>query len=125
PEDLIHAALRRGVIDLKIFPVMCGSALKNKGVPRLLDAVAAYMPSPLDIPDIQGTNPETGEPETRPADADAPVSALAFKIMSDPFVGRLTFVRVYSGQLTAGTYVYNASKGKKERIGRLLKMHAN
>src|SRR5690625_731775 len=125
PEDLIHAALRRGVIDLKIFPVMCGSALKNKGVPRLLDAVAAYMPSPLDIPDIEGTNPETGEPETRPADADAPVSALAFKIMSDPFVGRLTFVRVYSGQLTAGTYVYNASKGKKERIGRLLKMHAN
>ncbi len=125
PEDLIHDALRDGVINLKLFPVMCGSALKNKGVPRLLDAVARYMPSPLDIPDIQGINPESGEPETRPANVDAPVSALAFKIMSDPFVGRLTFVRVYSGRLVAGSYVYNASKGKKERIGRLLKMHAN
>src|SRR5690625_2438496 len=124
-EDLIHAALREGVINLKIFPVMCGSALQNKGVPRLLDAVAAYMPSPLDIPDVQGKNPENDELETRPADVDAPVSALAFKIMSDPFVGRLTFVRVYSGRLTAGSYVYHATTGKKERIGRLLKMHGD
>lgn len=125
PVDTIKAALRKATINLEIFPVMCGSALKNKGVPRLLDAVAEYLPSPLDIPDIKGINPDTGEEDTRPADASAPVSALAFKIMSDPFVGRLTFVRVYSGKLVAGTYVYNASKGKKERIGRLLKMHAN
>ena len=125
PEDLIHAAVREGVISLRIFPVMCGSALKNKGVPRLLDAIAAYFPSPLDIPDVKGVNPDTEAEETRPADVDAPVSALAFKIMTDPFVGRLTFVRVYSGHLEAGSYVYNASKGKKERIGRLLKMHAN
>ena len=125
PVDLLKAALREAVIGLKIFPVMCGSALKNKGVPRLLDAVAAYLPSPLDVPPMKGVNPDTGEEDTRAPEADAPVSALAFKIMTDPFVGRLTFVRVYSGKLESGTYVYNASKGKKERIGRLLKMHAN
>src|SRR5690625_3239055 len=125
PEDLIRAALRDGVINLKLFPVMCGSALRNKGVPRLLDAVSEFMPSPLDIPAVRGTNPSSGEEESRPAEFDAPVSALAFKVMSDPYVGRLTFVRVYSGVLKSGSYVFNASKGRKERIGRLLKMHAN
>ncbi len=123
--DLINAALRRGVIDLKVFPVLCGSALKNKGVQRLLDAVTLYLPSPLDVPAIRGVVPNTLEETNRAADEEAPTSALAFKIMTDPYVGRLTFVRVYSGVLEAGSYVYNASRGKKERIGRLMKMHAN
>ncbi len=125
PVEMIQAALRQGVISLKLFPVMCGSALKNKGVPRLLDAIAAYMPSPLDVPSIEGILPDSGEAASRPPDADAPASALAFKIMTDPFVGRLTFVRVYSGTLESGSYVQNVTKGRKERIGRLLKMHAN
>ncbi len=122
--DTLRAAIRRATVALKLYPVLCGSALKNKGVQRLLDAVSYYLPSPLDIPPVKGLTPD-GEPSQRPADVDAPTSALAFKVASDPYVGRLVFVRVYSGALVAGTYVYNASKGKRERIGRLLKMHAN
>ena len=123
-EELIRGAIRKGTIELKHFPVLCGSALKNKGVQLLLDAVNSYLPSPLDVPAIKGITPE-GEEGLRPVDEDAPTSALAFKIMTDPYVGRLTFVRVYSGALESGSYLQNATKGKKERIGRLLKMHAN
>ena len=123
--DLINSAIRQGVISLTVFPVLCGSALKNKGVQRVLDAVALYLPSPLDVPPIKGIVPETEEEVSRPAEEDAPASALAFKIMTDPYVGRLTFVRVYSGVLESGSYVYNATKGQKERIGRLMKMHSN
>ncbi len=122
--DVIKNAIRQGVIDLSVFPVMCGSALKNKGVQRVLDAVTYYLPSPLDVPPIHGVL-EDGTEEVRPADVDAPTAALAFKIAADPYVGRLTFVRVYSGVLEAGSYVLNVSKGRRERIGRLLKMHAN
>ncbi|MDZ7800410.1 MAG: elongation factor G [Trueperaceae bacterium] len=122
--DTVKNAIRKGVIALEVFPVMCGSALKNKGVQRVLDAVTYYLPSPLDVPPIHGLLPD-GSEESRPADRDAPTAALAFKIATDPYVGRLTFVRVYSGVLEAGSYVYNVSKGKRERIGRLLKMHAN
>jgi elongation factor G len=124
-EELLRAAIRKATIDLKVFPVLCGSALKNKGIQRVLDAVESYLPSPLDVPAIRGINPDSQEEESRAADISAPVSALAFKIMSDPFVGRLTYVRVYSGALKSGSYVYNVTKGRKERIGRLLKMHAN
>ena len=124
-EEMIHAAIRQGTIERTIFPVFCGSALKNKGVQRLLDAVTMYLPSPLDVPPIMGVIPETGVEEPRPADESEPVAALAFKIMTDPYVGRLTFIRVYSGVLESGSYVYNVSKGKRERVGRLLKMHAN
>ena len=123
--DLINKAIRDGTVGLTHFPVFCGSALKNKGVQRLLDGVTLYLPSPLDVPAIRGVIPDSGEEETRPADETVPTAALAFKIMTDPYVGRLTFVRVYSGVLEAGSYVWNVSKGKKERIGRLLKMHAN
>lgn len=123
--DIINNAIRQGTITLQHFPVLCGSALKNKGVQRLLDAVTLYLPSPLDIPAIKGIIPDSGEEQPRPADFDEPTASLAFKIMTDPYVGRLTFVRVYSGRLMSGSYVFNASKGKKERIGRLLKMHAN
>jgi elongation factor G len=123
--ELIHAAIRKGAVSLQIYPVLCGSALKNKGVQRLLDAVTLYLPSPIDVPPIRGVVLDTGEEQSRHADESAPTSALAFKIMTDPYVGRLTFVRVYSGVLQSGSYVYNVSKGKKERIGRLLKMHAN
>jgi elongation factor G len=123
--ELIHSAIRKGAVSLQIYPVLCGSALKNKGVQRLLDAVTLYLPSPLDVPPIRGVVLETGEEQSRHADESSPTSALAFKIMTDPYVGRLTFVRVYSGVLQSGSYVYNVSKGKKERIGRLLKMHAN
>ena len=123
--ELIHNAIRKGVLTMDVFPVTCGSALKNKGVQRLLDAVTYFLPSPLDIPPIVGIDPETGEEVARPADDSAPTSALSFKIMTDPYVGRLTFVRVYSGVLESGSYVYNVTKGKRERIGRLLKMHAN
>ena len=125
PNEMINAAIRQGVISLEVFPVLCGSALKNKGVQRVLDAVALYLPSPLDVPPIQGVIPGSGEETNRPADEDAPTSALAFKIMTDPYVGRLTFVRVYSGVLESGSYVYNATKGQKERVGRLMKMHSN
>ena len=122
-EELV-AALRKGTIAKQIFPVLCGSALKNKGVQLLLDAVIDYLPSPLDIPAIKGTD-EEGEQHEYPADPEGKLAALAFKIMADPYVGRLTFVRIYSGTLTSGSYVYNASKEKRERVGRLLKMHAN
>src|SRR5690554_2873013 len=125
PVDVLRKAIRRATIDLDIFPVACGSALKNKGVQRLLDAVSYYLPSPLDIPAVKGINPDTSEEETRPADLNAPTAALAFKIATDPFVGRLVFVRVYSGALTSGSYVYNVTSQRRERIGRLLKMHAN
>ncbi|MEK1336848.1 elongation factor G, partial [Limosilactobacillus fermentum] len=115
----------RATINVEFFPVLCGSAFKNKGVQLMLDAVIDYLPSPLDIPAIKGINPDTGEEETRPASDEAPFAALAFKIMTDPFVGRLTFIRVYSGILQSGSYVMNTSKGKRERIGRILQMHAN
>ncbi|MBB6099745.1 elongation factor G [Deinobacterium chartae] len=122
-EQLV-AALRKGTIEKKIFPVLCGSSLKNKGVQLLLDAVIDYLPNPLEVPAIRGTK-ENGEVKEFPASAEGDLAALAFKIMADPYVGRLTFVRVYSGTLKSGTYVYNASKDKRERVGRLLKMHAN
>ena len=124
PEEMIRAAIRKGTIALQIYPVLAGSALKNKGVQRVLDAVTHYLPSPLDVPAIAGMLP-TGEPESRSPESGSPTSALAFKIMTDPYVGRLTFVRVYSGALESGSYIYNVSKGRRERIGRLLKMHAN
>ena len=121
----IKTAIRKATVTNKMFPVLCGSAYKNKGVQMLLDAVVDFMPSPLDIPAVKGTNPDTEEEEERPADDNAPFSALAFKIMADPFVGKLAFFRVYSGTMEAGSYVYNSTKGKKERIGRILRMHAN
>lgn len=121
----LKQALRRATLNTEIIPVTCGSSYKNKGVQLLLDAVVDLMPSPLDIPPMTGVNPETEEEEERPAADDAPFSALAFKIMTDPYVGKLCFFRVYSGTLNAGSYVYNASKGKRERIGRILLMHAN
>lgn len=124
-EDEIHAKIRKGVISLKINPVVCGTAFKNKGIQPLLDCIVRWMPSPLDRGNIKGINVSTGEPmELTPSD-DSPLAALAFKIMSDPYVGRLTFVRVYSGTLTKGTNLINTTKGKKERISRLLEMHAN
>ena len=122
----IKAAIRKGVIACKLNPVFVGSAYKNKGVQELLDAVVDYMPAPTDVPPIKGVNPDTGEEEERPSDPKAPFAALAFKIMTDPFVGKLTYLRVYSGTLESGSYVINATKGgKKERIGRLLQMHSN
>ncbi len=121
----LKAALRRAVLACKITPVICGSAYKNKGVQMLLDAVIDYMPSPMDIKAIMGINPDTEEEEPRPSDDSKPFAALAFKIMTDPFVGKLCFFRVYSGTLDAGSYVMNATKKKKERIGRILQMHAN
>jgi elongation factor G len=124
-EQEIKQAIRKGTINLKFIPVLCGSSFKNKGVQPLLDAVVDYMPSPLDVPAIQGVNPDSGEEDVRHSDDNAPFSALAFKIMSDPYVGKLTFFRVYSGTLSAGSYITNSTKGKKERIGRILRMHAN
>lgn len=121
----LKAALRKGTIACQIHPVFVGSSYKNKGVQELLDAVVDYMPSPVDIPAIKGTNPDTGAEDERPSDVKAPFSALAFKIMTDPFVGKLTYLRVYSGSLDSGSYIMNASKDKKERIGRLLQMHSN
>ncbi len=121
----IKSALRKGVLEQAVTPVFGGAAFKNKGVQMLLDGVIDYLPSPLDIPPMHGINPDTKLEEVRKADADGPFCALAFKIMIDPFVGSLTFIRVYSGTLEAGSYVYNVSKGKKERVSRLLKMHAN
>ena len=121
----LKAAIRKATINVEFFPVLCGSAFKNKGVQLMLDAVLDYLPSPLDIPAIKGINPDTDEQEERPASDEAPFAALAFKIMTDPFVGRLTFFRVYSGVLNSGSYVLNTSKGKRERIGRILQMHAN
>lgn len=121
----LKAGIRKATINVEFFPVLCGSAFKNKGVQLMLDAVIDYLPSPLDIPAIKGINPDTDAEETRPASDEEPFAALAFKIMTDPFVGRLTFFRVYSGVLQSGSYVLNTSKGKCERIGRILQMHAN
>jgi len=121
----LKAAVRKGTIAMRLFPVLCGSAFKNKGVQALLDAVIDYLPSPIDIPPVQGVNPDTKEPAERPASDDAPFSALAFKIMNDQHVGQLVFLRVYSGTLSSSSGVYNSTKDKKERVGRLLRMHAN
>jgi elongation factor G len=121
----IMLAIRTCTINIKIFPVICGTAFKNKGVQNLLDAVVDYMPSPLDIPAIRGIDADSGAEVERIASDEAPFSALGFKIMTDPFVGQLTFFRVYSGVVNSGSYIYNSTKGKKERIGRILKMHAN
>ena len=125
PQDMIRAAIRKATCAVKMVPVVCGTSYKNKGVQKLLDAIVDYMPSPLDIPAICGVNPKTDEEETRDASDSAPFSALAFKIMTDPYVGRLSFFRVYSGTLEAGKTVLNSSKGQRERIGRILLMHAN
>ena len=124
-EDEIRAAIRKGTIGMHIFPVICGSSFKNKGVQTMLDAVCAYLPSPLDTPEIDGTDPRTGEAVTRKPDDDEPLCALAFKIATDPYVGRLCYFRVYSGKLEAGSYVYNPRSGKKERISRIFQMHSN
>ena len=123
--DEMIAAIREAVIDMSFSPVLCGSAFKNKGVQALLDAVAAYLPSPLDLPPVEGTNPDTEEVEMRKPDVNEPFAALAFKIATDPFVGRLCFFRVYSGKLEAGSYVFNTRTGKRERISRLMQMHSN
>ena len=125
PADKIRAAIRKGTVSVKMVPVVCGTSYKNKGVQKLLDAIVDYMPSPLDVPPVEGTNPKTDEIETRPADDSAPFSALAFKIMTDPYVGRLSFFRVYSGTLETGKTVMNSTKGVRERVGRILQMHAN
>src|SRR6201986_2000068 len=124
-EDEMHEAIRKATVDLSIVPMMCGSSFKNKGVQTALDAVCRYLPSPLDIEDTVGTDPNTGEQITRKANAKEPFAALAFKIMTDPFVGRLAFFRCYSGHLDAGSYVLNVRSGKKERISRIMKMFAN
>jgi len=123
--DIIVNAIRRGTVELKITPVICGAAFKNKGVQQLLDAIVDYLPCPLDVPPMIGIEPDTGKEVIRKVSDSEPFSALAFKIMTDPFVGQLTFMRVYSGKLSAGSYIYNSSKDVKERIGRLLKMHSN
>jgi elongation factor G len=123
--DELKAVLRKLVLNVEIIPVLCGSAFKNKGVQLLLDAVIDYLPSPLDVPAVKGINPQTDKEDIRSADDNTPFSALAFKIMADPYVGKLAFFRVYSGVLEAGSYVYNSTKGVKERIGRILQMHAN
>ncbi len=125
PQDMIRKALRKGTIENLLVPVTCGTSYRNKGVQKLLDAIVDFMPSPVDIPAIKGVLPDSEEEDERPADDNAPFSALAFKIMTDPFVGRLSFIRVYSGKLTTGSTVLNATKGQKERIGRILQMHAN
>ena len=125
PQDLIRKTIRQATIDNKMVPVTCGTSYKNKGVQKLLDAIVDYMPSPVDIPAIDGVNPDTGEEDVRHADDNAPFSGLAFKIATDPFVGRLSFVRVYSGILNPGTAVLNSTKHQRERIGRILQMHAN
>ena len=123
--DEIRATIRKGTIACRFFPVMCGTSYRNKGVQPMLDNVVAYMPSPVDIPSIKGVNPKTGEECERHASDDEPFSALAFKIMTDPFVGKLAFIRVYSGHIKSGSYVLNSTKGKRERMGRILQMHAN
>ena len=125
PQERIRTAIRKATIANEMVPITCGTSYKNKGVQKLLDAIVDYMPAPTDIPPIKGVNPKTEEEEERPSDDNAPFSALAFKIMTDPYVGRLSFVRVYSGTLSTGTSVLNSTKGQKERIGRILQMHAN
>ena len=124
-EEEIKAVIRKATIACKMCPVTCGTSYRNKGVQPMLDAVVDYMPAPTDIAAIKGVNPETGEEDSRPSSDKEPFAALAFKIMADPFVGKLAFFRVYSGTLSSGSYVYNSTKGKKERIGRILQMHAN
>ncbi|MDK2903437.1 MAG: elongation factor, partial [Clostridiales bacterium] len=123
-EELI-AAIRRATVAVKMVPVLCGSSYKNKGVQPLLDAIVDFLPSPADIGHVSGIDTKTGDEVERELNDDQPLSALAFKVMSDPFVGRLTFTRIYSGTLEAGSYVYNSTKGKRERVGRILQMHAN
>ncbi|MEK6527881.1 MAG: elongation factor G [Nitrospirota bacterium] len=123
--ELLRTSIRKGTVGLRITPVICGSAFKNKGVQQLLDAIVDYLPCPLDIPPIKGIDPHTGKEVERKVLDSEPFSAIAFKIMTDPFVGQLTFLRVYSGEMKAGSYIYNSSKDVKERLGRLLKMHAN
>ncbi len=125
PADQIRTAIRRGTIHNQMVPVVCGTSYRNKGVQKLLDAIVDYMPAPTDVPAIRGINPKTEEEEERPSDDKAPFSALAFKIMTDPYVGRLSFFRVYSGTVKTGSSVLNSTKGKKERLGRILQMHAN
>jgi len=125
PGDKIRAAIRQATISVEMIPVVCGTSYRNKGVQKLLDAIVDYMPSPVDIPAIKGINPKTDAEEERESSDEAPFSALAFKIMTDPFVGRLSFIRVYSGQLNTGSAVLNSTKGQRERIGRILQMHAN
>ena len=125
PQDKIRAAIRKATIANEMVPVTCGTSYKNKGVQKLLDAIVDYMPSPVDVPAIKGVNPKTDEEEDRPSDDNAPFSALAFKIMTDPYVGRLSFFRVYSGHITTGSTVLNSTKSQKERLGRILQMHAN
>ena len=125
PQEKIRAAIRKATIENEMVPVTCGTSYRNKGVQKLLDAIVDYMPSPVDIPPIKGVNPKTDEEEERPSDDNAPFSALAFKIMTDPYVGRLSFFRVYSGHITTGSTVLNSTKGQKERLGRILQMHAN
>ncbi len=125
PKDRVRKAIRQATCAVEMIPITCGTSYRNKGIQRLLDAIVDYMPSPLDIPPIKGVNPKTDEEEERPSDDSAPFSALAFKIMTDPYVGRLSFVRVYSGTLNTGSSVLNSTKGQKERIGRILQMHAN
>src|SRR5208337_2416021 len=124
-EATLKRLVRKATIASKFFPVFCGSAFKNKAVQPMLDAVVDYLPSPLDVPPTEGVSPKTGEPITREHRDDEPFSSLAFKIMSDPFVGKLTYLRVYSGTLEKGTTVMNSSRDRKERIGRILQMHAN
>ena len=123
--DELKAALRKATIENKIVPVVCGSSYKNKGVQKMIDAVVDFMPSPVDVPAIKGTNPDTGDEEERPSSDTEPFSALAFKIMTDPYVGKLCFFRVYSGSVSTGTNVWNSTKDKRERFGRILQMHAN
>jgi len=125
PEEMILRALRKGTIGVRMVPVCCGTSYKNKGVIQLLDNIVAFMPSPLDVPAITGVNPDSGEEDCRPSDDNAPFSALAFKIATDPYVGKLCFFRVYSGTLTSGSTVLNSTKGNRERMGRILRMHAN
>ncbi len=124
-EEEIKAALRKATVHVRAVPVFCGASFKNKGVQRLLDGVVDYLPSPLDVPEVVGVHSSTGKQEARPPSGDAPFAALAFKVMTDPYVGRLTYFRVYSGRLKTGSYVLNANKGKRERVGRVLRMHAN
>ncbi|WP_019157083.1 elongation factor G [Robertmurraya massiliosenegalensis] len=123
--DELKAGIRKGTVNVELYPVICGSAFKNKGVQKMLDAVIAYLPSPLDVPAIKGTLPDSDEVIERHSDDNEPFSALAFKVMTDPYVGKLTFFRVYSGTLSSGSYVQNSTKGKRERVGRILQMHAN
>ena len=125
PPELVAKAVREQTLATKIVPVLCGTAFKNKGVQALLDAIISYLPSPVDVPPVTGTNPNTEEKVTRNTDDGEPLSALAFKVMNDPYVGQLTFIRTYSGKIESGSYAYNSTKGKRERIGRLLRMHAN